>query len=191
MSQLNSWIFALPQAYVIDVICGQSTKTYQISSSGILKIRPGCYLKNEDIRIDAHLVKFGNFTKFYLPKFNLTSNLNPDHIKWHSNANFKFNNDVINNELNNIISSIDDVKSQETFPKLTYHDVHHYTVIYVMLIMLLIAICFLVLVRLRMAGYLLHNYNVPEQPSMLLGNISPNITEQIYSNTRDENSREN
>lgn len=148
----------------------------------IYKIRSGCYLKNEEIRIDAHLIKVENLTKFYLSNFNLTSNLNLTQIKWHSQSKLPFIHDQTNTELENINKNIDMVKIQEVFPEVTKHDIHHYTVIYfIMLIMLLIAITSLIVIRLKMSGYILQN-DTPAQPTLTLGTISPNLSEQIYSN---------
>lgn len=155
LTELNSWIFVLDQSYPVDVTCGTETTTYNLTGSGIFKIRPGCSFRNRDIRIDAHSTKTTFASESYVPPINLSS---IDHSLPPLKPSLENSKSILINspsgtELDVISKNINDLMKNEVLPaNIPHHDIHHYTLIYVTLICLIFAI----------TGYLYHHDLLPK-----------------------------
>lgn len=132
------WIFVVNKPCPVDVLCGNRIATRVLSGEGTLKIRPGCSLRNGDIRIDSVSSKNVYASEFYIPKLNLPS-ITQNFSKLGADTNRKPAKSIFiktsdNLELDQLSEKIRELKGQETLEEtFSVHHVHHYIALYTLI----------------------------------------------------------
>lgn len=124
----NRFIFVLDKKSMVDQICGPSVVPFELSGSGIIEFKKGCYLRNEDTIIMPTEYNNNSVSASYYPSFNISS-LNFDSLKL--NATKIYSNQIISSPLsdNRLIQLIEQQKNSEvTLPsKVNHHNIIHYS----------------------------------------------------------------
>lgn len=135
LSQPNKWLFSMKEPVTVDTVCGTTIKPHKLNNTGLLELPVNCYLRTKDLIIQAHNVQKLQLNNHYLPSLNLTYNMPTE--SQHENSIkskvqvIKFHDDQ---ELSQLSAAIKTQQDQEKFEStdLSPHNIHHYTMLYVL-----------------------------------------------------------
>lgn len=139
----GSWIFVCPQMIEIDIICDFKITKTNLTGSGILNIRSGCIISDGTKKLSTYRVSSSNVSEAYVPARNLV--LDVSGVKFqplilHKNK-FESEEKVVDDEMEKLQSGIKELKDREVLPyDLNYHDVHHYSISFLFVIILIIIV---------------------------------------------------
>lgn len=137
----NSWIFSVKLQRTIDVICQENIQSVQLHNSGILKIKGGCHIKDDDITIAAESEVKTKFNISFLPTHNLSAFILQEKRKPQLTT-YDHHDQSFRDDINRIQQLINQQGTSEIIDDhVNMHDVHHYTVIYLIVLIIAAAIC--------------------------------------------------
>ncbi|CAG9134339.1 unnamed protein product [Plutella xylostella] len=106
----------------------------QVTSGGLISIENGCVIKTEDFTVYSHKERSSD-TRI-TPNVNIPEIAQINHIINISiSENYTIQGDESTMDLRNLKESIEKLKSSENV-ELSYHDIHHYTLSYVLVTMM-------------------------------------------------------
>lgn len=148
----NSWIYILDQDYTFNIICGTSVIERTLNYDGILKLQPNCEINQKSLTIRSHNVISNRINSAFIPTTNLTDQLRFNRMSNKSRLVVERQKILSFNELEAINKTIIEVKRQQHLPStISPHDIHHYSIIYSSLILILISIAGYVLWKVKKA----------------------------------------
>lgn len=143
VSQHNTWLFSSLGKYIIDEICQDIVVTHTLEGTAILELTGNCFLKSKDITIRSKIEKSTFVYNSFIPALNISEIKNnyPQHEPKPEVTFIKYSS---RDELKLLSKNIQFQKTKELTPFLTIdkHDLHHYTVIYIIFTILLISLCY-------------------------------------------------
>ncbi len=142
----NTWIYVFDQEYILNIICDKLPLEEKLSGSGILHLESNCIIKQSTMSIMAHniyptqlmtsITPFTNFKEIFKQQDldEISFKKGPSSIDANSNDDFTQLQEALNIQ-----------KQQENSQlQLSVHDVHHYSMIYgfigIMLLLWIISI---------------------------------------------------
>lgn len=141
LAEDNNYLFTMRQQTSISIICNANTQHCTLDGSGILTIQPQCIIKSGTLEISArNMMTSDTAPVILLPTINITDHIptekaiqpTPDVINWND-----FQTDAAMDLLTkSIIQQQND--AQRTL--LSTHDVHHYSAVYTIFVMVLVTI---------------------------------------------------
>lgn len=143
----NHWIYVVPNETMVDVICGSKVQTYNFQGSGLVIIDAGCALRDENVQIIAVGTARNNISNEFHKLSNSISgaiNLKEFSSKIKSRTSVSDNLKLMTAlDTANLEKELDIIKENQQLPtRMNQHDVHHYTVSYSIIGILII--CFVI-----------------------------------------------
>lgn len=143
LSQPNSWLYATKSQLQIDVVCKESIQSYSLKNSGILRLRPNCYIRSKHFILYGQNYKLTENKGHFSPLWNLSTLIKAQAevsiSKNVTNTILKLNENK--NEIEKLQKQIQFQKEQENRIKLKgdSHHFHHYTITYLLISFIIIA----------------------------------------------------
>lgn len=133
----NQWIYVVPHESTADVICNHEIQPYTFKNSGLIKIDPGCILRDAESVIIATGETGSNMTKTFHTSLGVL--LRGSYLKDFSS--YIRNKTSVNNslelittpatgDLENQIAILE--KSKDVLPEQNFHHIHHYSMIHIL-----------------------------------------------------------
>ena len=142
LSNTNHWLYSLPDEQKIYSVCNNSMKSFYLSHSGMIKIPNSCYIKSKGYTIQANNAKTTSIFNHFIPSINLTEflKLKPNTTKL---ANQTFEHIILKEEVESIKNQIElqkkrELEFEEHKNNHILHNVHHYTVPYIIFTIIII-----------------------------------------------------
>lgn len=158
LAQPNKWLFVMDRDATVDIICNDKIFPRPLQGAGIIELRSGCYLRSKELVLQAHNVQTSRLNNYYLPTINITEEINtrikPNQVdsppKIAKTVLLKYNNE---NELRDLSTAIGYQKKQEAkgLHKINAHDIHHYSMSYGLLALLIIVFAILAQMKWKCA----------------------------------------
>lgn len=135
LEEPNKWLFHVPLATTLTVICGDTVSHDDVSGSGLLELNQNCSIRDNDKIIEPHVDLEDNSNEFIFPRLTNETLKLMTHERPHLGElnYYRSNFSKIEEQLNELQRDAIETKT------INGHDVHHYFLIYV----LLIAVCLL------------------------------------------------
>lgn len=146
LQQTKQWIYVLPSEYAVDIICDNDIEHQNIEGEGILSIQQKCILKHDTMELSGMGSYEHEIKGSILPQLNLSSemtkkqhrqeNTQPKYIKpeWNTTEE-KLRNDREN--------------EQELPENLDIHDIHHYSLGYTTIIIVVIFFAYFYFMQIK------------------------------------------
>lgn len=132
VNYLNTYLYFCCDRCHIKTICGDQVTAHQLTRGGLIHVGEDCIIKSEDFSIFPHKLHLTEITmnpELYTPHM---ASIN--HIINITIPKLIITNDSQQQELSEIGQSIKKMKEADVvYESISYHDIHHYTMIYVAL----------------------------------------------------------
>lgn len=141
--QDDRWLFSIQGGRTVSIVCKQQPLSTRLSNSGIVSLGPGCSLQGTAINIPARQLYLHKIYSSILPTFNISTDATSTVLS-HQERSYNFDNLTKSMDLTQIQSEIREELRNEA-NTLNFHDIHHYTLSYGLLALLLtIIICIVI-----------------------------------------------
>lgn len=168
MNKLNNYIFSTCDTCNVRILCGDQVTIEQLRNVGVIALEPGCTIKSEKLTIYTHKIftsEMKTGPEIDAPEISPINKI----IKLSVPVTIDFEKDTDDFEANitNLGEKIKNIRTQDVIAdNITFHDIHHYVVIYILMGMASLATMYLVCRRLR------QRRNMPIEPAISLCNIA-------------------
>lgn len=148
----NSWIYATNEEVSIDVIChSQIINSTIINFQGIVQLKSGCSIKQNGLTVIAQDTVKSIFDYSFLPSANIEKALAALKQREVKDDTLNFTN--FHDKLESLRELIKQQRLQEETPLLaTNHDIHHYTMIYLVIFTGIIVCTYFIIYHRKQAG---------------------------------------
>ena len=133
----NHFLYSVQNKTNINIICINKAKVCQLEMAGIINLPQQCIIQTQDMEIASHNIRRSEIAVLIEPKVNLTDIIKESIFKQHEKKHsMEFTMDT---EMDILDKAIQRQKKDElAIPAYTWHDVHHYTVLYIILTFIVI-----------------------------------------------------
>ncbi|KAJ8714023.1 hypothetical protein PYW08_007643 [Mythimna loreyi] len=147
----NNYAFFCCSRCQIRVLCNDQVSPGQLVKAGILGVEHNCLIKTESLTVYSHnegLSTLDIKPSYKLPEIEPINHMIDVGIPTTLTQNYSLL--ASNNELDDIKKQLHILKASENLPhQLSYHDIHHYTVLYVVIGVVLVVGAVILVRRLR------------------------------------------
>ncbi|XP_037041470.1 uncharacterized protein LOC119078121 isoform X2 [Bradysia coprophila] len=135
----NTFLFTTKTRTTFNIICGNKATTCYAEGAGIVQLDPQCVLQAANYEITSENdVDYGEL-HIVIPKLNISDIL--IEIKPNSSNEPTHETMQLDEQMAILEKAIHNQKQQmQTFPTISVHDIHHYTMVYVIVILLIVFI---------------------------------------------------
>lgn len=145
LTQKNTWLFSLRIPTEVDVICDNTITSIILQETGTACIDPGCYMRSKDFILYGQNEKTFSINSHFIPSINISDimkNIQIPTINRKEEENLH-QEPLPEEGLKNLLKSIQDQKSKTliSLNPINNHHIHHYTVTYLTMSILIIVIC--------------------------------------------------
>lgn len=138
LTNTNEWIYALPTLQIIDIICQNRVFNVKLEGMGIIKLQPGCTIKQPTMLITAFNGIQTRLNSSFVPLTNISMQLPELTPIRDTNKSLPVDTST-KDEYKKLSNLIRQQKDDETLPTaINSHDIHHYTMLYSLLIVAII-----------------------------------------------------
>lgn len=135
----NQWIYALHEKTTLNVVCGKNVTQINLNKSGLLKMQPGCVIKQQLFTLQAHDILPSITRISYIPATNISEMLVPNYTIMAVHQQHHYDTHLI--ELDEIKTNLMKMKI-ELPATLNNHDIHHYSMTSFSLLVIIVVICY-------------------------------------------------
>lgn len=147
----NQWIFVLDQKCIINLICNNTVTTLELEGDGILHLEPGCIAKHNSVILTSQDLFKTHLTASFSPITNLSQQMGlwiEQKKSMPSGSNFTIFDPT--NEIQQLEQDIGKLKDNtDRMDNFNWKEVHHFTVPYVSIILIIIFAVVLFLYQIR------------------------------------------
>lgn len=151
ISKINSYLFFCCSICYIRVLCEDQVTATRLRNAGIITVDQGCLIKTDNFTVYAHnkgSTRIHIENQFYKHEMEPINNMINISIPIPLQLNYSYSSN--DKQLEEMQRQIHDLKSNEKLSqRVSYHDVHHYTLIYAILGVLLVIGAIVVARRVR------------------------------------------
>lgn len=174
----NRWIFCIKNRLKFTVICGDNVSHEEVEGDGIFELGNQCIMRTDKFVIESkYTINNNNTNKIIIPKFlhdNLLSKKRIENGKENMVKNDSETN--INLEIENLEKMIQNIEENSS---LNNHDIHHYTISYTTVAVVLIFIVLILRYKFKLAKTIKSNEteNIHDRPVVVsMPNLNSNDT---------------
>lgn len=186
----NNWIFIIPNATRVTSVCDDSAFYDELQGEGIIELNQNCVLSIQNIQLEAHRIINDATHEIIVPRLNHSSLL-----EFHSNQLELSKHDFVHSNFTELKNMLSNIKEGSLY-KLNHHDVHHYSITYVLVILFIIYAIYMSIKYRAIRGRIPNQSvralpSVPSEPSVpipavrriSMPNLSgrENVEMQLYS----------
>lgn len=138
----NKWLFSLKERSIVDAICGTEINSFKLERTGLIEIKSNCYLRSRNLVIHAHNIQELKFSNHYLPSLNISHSIRDPKETKSTPAKVHVLKFLDGKDLQELGQAIKLQKQSENHKsiKLSPHNIHHYTISYILLAITLLLV---------------------------------------------------
>ena len=175
----NKYLFFFCDSYTVRIICDEKITAQTLSKAGIVTIQEGCLIKGKDFTLYAQRSKKSNL-KIMTDIFTPTIPTEINHLLTIPMPTQELNfSSFVNDSLNDLDLKLKQLrKDSESVDVISYHDIHQYTICYLLVVAAIAAVAVFAWRRWR------RHRTVPISPGIPLHNRSASVSESVSESAR-------
>ena len=128
----NKFLFVLPEAVRVNIMCGDRVAHDQLAGEGMLTLKPTCSLASENVQLFSKIALSNDQQELIIPEIYSDN--------WTFPSQIDFNHKTMNVEMGNRqeiikLRAMLNETNHAQLNQLSYHDIHHYSVLYSVLLL--------------------------------------------------------
>lgn len=136
LQEENHWIFVIHRKFHFSTFCNDIVNHHELNGEGILILNQNCIFKENSIILTGQRVMDNEITPIIMPKTLIQIDTITNQALSVPNSAFNHS-EVVAHNFKQIDKQLAAIKQQQQFTTINAHDIHHYGIIYVSIVLVL------------------------------------------------------